>query len=803
MTDDISKEFCEWLFQECHTGYTIIAHNFRSFDGHFILKYMLDNNLRPEVIKRGSQLLDLKYAKLNMKARDTLNFCALKLSNFPKAVGLSDLACKGEFPHLVNKPENFDKIIPFPAPEIYGIDGRPADEKAKFMTWWNEESVKNGGMFDVRKQLMDYCSNDVTVLRLCALKFRKDFIDLCKIDPFQSVTIASACQKFYRTYLLKEEEIAVISEHGYQANRKTSFEAAEWMEFLNSQPGIQIEHKRNGKEIKVGRYFVDGVDHRTKTAYEYNGCVFHGCPACQDPVNTLPFSDTLMKEAYEAHLLKVAFLERQGYQVETMWKCDWKLKRQEPDATTFISSLNLSKPLNIKEAFRGGRTNAVKLFHQVEGEEKIHHIDIVSLYPTVNKYEEYPIGHPEIIVSNFKEMKDYFGIAKCVIKCPPQDRFPVLPMAAGGKLVFALCEKCATNQVTTSCPHEGADRYIEGTWCTPEIHYAMENGYEVVKILEVWHWNQKRSRFFAEFVDKFLRIKTEASGWSHWCVDDATKQLFLDEVKEKEGITLDPNNMVSNPGLKAVAKLMLNSFWGKFGMRDTLTKTEFIRDQKKYYEKIRSSHIKIHDLHIVTDECVMLTTSTHEEFNEGNGTMAIAALTTSYARLRLLKMLRQLDDRVLYFDTDSVIYTSLPGQWEPTLGNILGDWDNQLEADESHITSFVSLGPKTYSYITNTGRVEIKAKSITQNGYTEDILAWNEDGTELVQTGNAVTKESFEELLRNQESVLKVIYPHHLKKDAKYQTIREVIMPKSIRLVYDKRILHDDFTTSAYGSKLF
>jgi len=151
---------------------------------------------------------------------------------------------------------------------------------------------------------------------------------------------------------------------------------------------------------------------------------------------------------------------------------------------------------------------------------------------------------------------------------------------------------------------------------------------------------------------------------------------------------------------------------------------------------------------------------------------------------------------------NSVIYVSKQGDWEPKLGNVLGDWDGQLEDGETHITSFVSLGPKTYSYVTNTGRVEMKMKSITQNGFTEDILAWNEGRTELVRTGNAITKDSFVNLLKNKEEILNVIYPTHIKKDAKYQSIKNVVMPKSVRLVYDKRILLDDFTTVPYGSKV-
>ena len=102
----------------------------------------------------------------------------------------------------------------------------------------------------------------------------------------------------------------------------------------------------------------------------------------------------------------------------------------------FVEKLKLKKPLDIKEAFKGGRKNAVKLKHEVSGDEKIHHIDIVSLYPTVNKHEAYPIGHPEIIVSDFKDAREYFGVVKCIVKAPPRDIFPVLPMTINDKLVF-------------------------------------------------------------------------------------------------------------------------------------------------------------------------------------------------------------------------------------------------------------------------------------------------------------------------------------------------------------------------------
>ncbi len=137
----------------------------------------------------------------------------------------------------------------------------------------------------------------------------------------------------------------------------------------------------------------------------------------------------------------------------------------------------------------------------------------------------------------------------------------------------------------------------------------------------------------------------------------------------------------------------------------------------------------------------------------------------------------------------------------PPRGSILGDWDNQLDDGESHITEFMSLGPKTYCYTTDTGRVEMKAKSITQNGYTEDIVKWNEDKTALVKAGQSLTKETFKKLLENKGDTFQVIYPGCLKKDFKNQTIRSIVVPKTIRLVYDKRILLDDLSTLPFGTK--
>ena len=114
--------------------------------------------------------------------------------------------------------------------------------------------------------------------------------------------------------------------------------------------------------------------------------------------------------------------------------------------------------------------------------------------------------------------------------------------------------------------------------------------------------------------------------------------------------------------------------------------------------------------------------------------------------------------------------------------------------------SFASLGPKTYSYVTIAGRVEIKAKGISQNGYMENIL-----GADLKQIGVALTGETFARVLGNKEEKLQIVYSsqEEFKKNFKDCSIRTVVLSKTIRPVHDKRILNSEFTTRAYGTKLY
>ena len=56
--------------------------------------------------------------------------------------------------------------------------------------------------------------------------------------------------------------------------------------------------------------------------------------------------------------------------------------------------IDIVTPLNPQDAFFGGRTNVTKLTYNFKPNEYGKYVDFVSLYPTVNFFKEYPVGHP-------------------------------------------------------------------------------------------------------------------------------------------------------------------------------------------------------------------------------------------------------------------------------------------------------------------------------------------------------------------------------------------------------------------------
>jgi len=51
---------------------------------------------------------------------------------------------------------------------------------------------------------------------------------------------------------------------------------------------------------------------------------------------------------------------------------------------------------------------------------------------------------------------------------------------------------------------------MTGTWCTPEVEKALELGYEIDKIHEVWHFPETQTGLFASYVNNSRHSKSNS-----------------------------------------------------------------------------------------------------------------------------------------------------------------------------------------------------------------------------------------------------------------------------------------------------
>jgi len=641
------RDFLEWLdtlTQNDTRQVNVIGHNFQGYDGYFVVRQYHSKNQTGEQLRNGCKLLEVKRDRIRFI--DSLSFFQMPLSAFPKTFGLTELR-KGYFPHKFNIPENQAYVGPIPASDYYMPETMSPKGRQEFEKWHKEQRDKDE-VFDFQKELVAYCKSDVCLLKEGCLTFKRLFEAKAGFNPFERVTIASACNRDLRMNRMIPNSIASEPVNGWRNRINQSQVALEWLTWCDHQQRQQaleqlthedledhdlifraypdhlhpsqrhyVQQAGNAGEYRVPAtgFFVDGYCQDTSTVYEFHGCFWHGCPHCY-PVRDekhLRLCDRTMQDVYEKTQQKMRQLHILGYNVIEMWECEWTcLKQTSPDIQTYVDSMQFD-PLNPRDAFCGGRTNAIKLYHHVTPGQKIHYIDYASLHPWVNKTCVYPKGHPRLISQpGHTDINIYFGVIQCQVLPPRELYHPVLPYRHAGKLTFPLCATCVKEEMAKpllersyQCGHSDEQRALTGTWCTPELQKAAELGYEIQYIYEVWHFDQTCGGLFQDYVNTWLKIKQEASGWPQWVGDDETKrQQYIREYYEHEGIQLEYDKIEHNPGLRALAKMMLNSTWGKFGQRLNKTQVKKFTDPQAFHPFLDTDTLDVRRVSVKNDHLV-------------------------------------------------------------------------------------------------------------------------------------------------------------------------------------------------------
>lgn len=218
------------------------------------------------------------------------------------------------------------------------------------------------------------------------------------------------------------------------------------------------------------------------------------------------------------------------------------------------------------------------------------------------------------------------------------------------------------------------------------------------------------------------------------------------DVRKHDGIMIDRAKMDKNPGVRTVAKLCLNSMWGKLSEVVLRPKTELLYNYEDLMKLTSDPTKEVSGLVFLSQNCLQVTYKPVNDSEESLPTSSVVhgVFTTALGRLQLYQYLDIVKERALYHDTDSVAYISRPGEPDLPLGTHLGDLTDQIAEDYgpgSFITEFAAGGPKNYAFKVAVGgdlnniQVCVKVRGICINTSCDELVTF--DNLKAMVMGNA------------------------------------------------------------------
>ena len=315
--------------------------------------------------------------------------------------------------------------------------------------------------------------------------------------------------------------------------------------------------------------------------------------------------------------------------------------------------------------------------------------------------------------------------------------------------MFPLCKAFAVNTLS-KCEHSNEERSFIGTWTHIELQKAIEKGYEIVKIYEAHHFEHTSDKLFKGYMDYFVGMKQKSA----------------------------KNN---NPGLKSVAKLFCNSLWGKFGQMQNMSQNVFVNTKSEFFNKLLSDKYEKITFNIHNENLCEFSFIMKDEYSgdNSNNNPYICASTTSYARLKLYEALNMLSEKVLYYDTDSVICNVNKNEQGLQTSKESGCWEREDPCVESEIHEFISSGPKSYEFkCYDSNRDVLKIKGFTLNHECSKILKYR------------VLETLIDKMVINKDDDSEISTPYTtFVRNKKEKNIKIENRDKRFTVTFDKRVI--------------
>lgn len=513
--------------------------------------------------------------------------------------------------------------------------------------------------------------NKIMYMKIGSIRFIDSLNHVAQaLSMFPSIFGLKEMKKGYFPYLFNTKEninyVGTIPDIKYfSPDEMKTDKRKDFIEWYNKQTGYLYNFKK-----ELHDYCVSDVDilKRSMEIYINEGIALNGI----NPIDSSTIASYAMK-VYRTNYLKENTIA--------------VLKKEEYDFC--------------KRGFFGGRTEVFQMHkkfnkYEVANGKYIDYADIQSLYPSVQYYDNLPCGKPiwvEDVEVDKQYLENHFGYYEVDIECPKNIHIPLLPEKKDMKLIFDLVNK--EKSVYTSI----------------ELLRAIEIGYKIKKVYKVLYFD-KTDDLFKGYVRNFLKIKAECSGYDGDDIDE-----YIQRYYDACGVLLEKDKIKKNKGKKLLAKILLNSLWGKFGQKDNMPTTEYITDPSKWFRKLRDNNdgkITLKNETLIDENTLYIEYISNETTNSSLNTtnVALAGFVTSQARLRLYKELYKLDERVIYCDTDSIVYIHDDKKYNIPISDVLGGWELETK---SPIIEFAGFAPKSYAYRCADGAIDVKCKGVTLN----------------------------------------------------------------------------------------
>ena len=573
-------EMIEWLFNSTPTNIKTIAyaHNGSRFDFHLILRRLYKMNIIPNLTMAGMKIFQMD-AKDNKNFpqvifRDSYLIMSVPLGNLKKTFNLK---CENKmfFPYLFNSVKNYNRrLSTLPPASDYIPDSMMPEKRKEFEKYYKKNFETP---FYLPTKLSEYGLNDTEILLEAIIEMRRILKNIANYDVMEHAsTIAGICMKIFRSKFLKKDQLSIVPENGHEREDNQSDEAIKYLTWFGEKYNVPVQHARNGGEKAIGKFKVDGYIENFKGAplvVEYDGCTYHGCEQCFDDYHVCRNGKT-SRFNIERSEKRIEEIRKTIPNVQVVKACDVKkLLNLDKEMKKYYEEMPNLHKINPRSAFTGGRTGPLSTHAYCREDEEIGVFDIVSLYPSINYDQEYPIGVPKIykfannIVNWTRSSQNpYKGLLLAKILPPKNTLIPALARKTPHGLLFASCYKCAdyynnkkNNRIFLNdykCKHSDKEREYIDTFSHVDLNNALDNGYRVLQVYTVWHYEKWSNEIFKSYVTEFLKIKVLSSPLPF--DNDEENLKFLKKYKEKYGIDMKLEDVKPNPGLRHIAKLCLN-----------------------------------------------------------------------------------------------------------------------------------------------------------------------------------------------------------------------------------------------------